>query len=120
MSDSINPQKLEPAYLDNSMATIKDIVTCLPKNTLSRNNRRVSGMNDEYMKNYTNCERNQYTFDHYSNSRETYSKDSDTYSSTSSSGSNQMNNLTKIIGQTNLNYTNIADKSKFFIFISIF
>ena len=104
---------------DSSMSTIRDIITCLPKSSLSRNNKRTSLYpNEDSQNNVSTAEQKRMTCDLQNSSAKKknmcYTDTNSIYSSTSSSNSSQMQNLTQIIGTTKYNYSQIASKSKIF------
>lgn len=108
---SKNPVPIKDGLLDldSSMNTIKEIVTCLPKSSLSRNNRNVTFTNEDSIYNCSTSEQRNVTFDQQSsNSIKSFSN----FSSTSSSNSSGINNLTQMIGKTNYNYSKIVQKGK--------
>lgn len=109
MSKNSTPMKDKLIDLNSSMNTIKELVTCLPKSSLSRNNRNSIFTTEDSFYNCSTSEQRNITFDKQStNSMKSFSN----YSSTSSSNSSGLNNLTQIIGKTNYNYSKIAQKGK--------
>lgn len=109
MSKNSTPIKDGLIDLDSSMNTIKEIVTCLPKSSLSRNNRNSIFTTEDSFYNCSTAEQRNITYENQnSNSMKSFSN----YSSTSSSNSSSLNNITQIIGKTNYNYSKIAKQGK--------
>lgn len=109
MSKNSTPNTEGLIDMDSSMNTIKEIVTCLPKSSLSRNNRNIAFIYEDMNFNYSTSDQRNITFDgQNSSSIKTYSN----FSSTSSSNSSSLNNITQMMGNKDYNYSKIAQKGK--------
>lgn len=106
---------------DESMNTIKNIISCLPKSSYSRNNRNTFIFKGESNSNAPPSNKNIKFRDNNMGKNRTNKFYMDSYSNTSSCSSNnsQMDNISNLLGNQNLNYSKVASKSKF-IYITIY
>ncbi len=106
---------------NTSMSTIKNIVSCLPKSSLSRNKKHTYLFNqDIFAKCSNNGNENYFTQEGEKKNNFYFSENFSNCSSCSSTSSAQKNNVTNMFGQQDYNYSAVADKSKSKFFLTFY